>query len=129
MRAPEAHLALVMALLPSAVLFGMAYWRFKVLRRYTHLTVIAFAFGSALAALVITVSATYAFRPFSAAQASIWLAAAPVLVYVGVLAVVSKASKLSSPGFVIGGSVAVLPLYFFCFYAWLLAACSFGNCL
>jgi hypothetical protein len=107
----------------------MAYWRFKVLRRYTHFTVISLAFGSALAALVVTVSVTHVWRSLSAAQTSIWLAAAPLSVYLGILIAVGRTSKLSPPGLVIGGVVALLPLYFFSFYAWLLAACSFGNCL
>jgi hypothetical protein len=129
MRAPEAPFALVIALLPTAFLFGMAYWRFRVLRRYTHLTVISLAFGSALAALVVEVSATYLWRPFSAARDSNWVFALPLLVYVGLLVVVGKATKLSATDLVIGGIVALLPLYFFGFYAWLLAACSFGDCI
>lgn len=128
MRAPEAPLALVIALLPTAVLLGLTYWRFWVLRRYTHLTVIAFSFGSALAALVFAVSATYVWHAFSAAQASEWLALVPLVVYASTLMTIGKASKLSAPGLVLGGVVGLVPLCFFGFYAWLLAACSFGNC-
>lgn len=129
MRAPEAPLALAIALLPTAVLLGLAYWRFRVLRRYTHLTVIAFSLGTALAALTIAVSATYVWHTSSAAQASNWLAVVPIVVYASTLTAIGKASKLSAPGLVLGGVVALVPLCFFGFYAWLLAACSFGNCL
>ena len=129
MKAPEAPLALLIALLPTAVLFSLAYWRFRVQRRYTVGAVILFGLGVALATLVLAVSATYLSPSLSKAQASNWLAAFPLVVYAATLVVVGRASKLSAPGLVIGGVVALVPLYFFGFYAWLLAACSFGNCL
>jgi hypothetical protein len=70
LKAPEAPLALAIALLPTAVLIGIAYWRFRMLRSHTHLIVIAFSVGAALAALIATVSATYVWHSLAAAQAS-----------------------------------------------------------
>ncbi|MDD5333598.1 MAG: hypothetical protein PHS32_07620 [Rhodoferax sp.] len=121
--------ALGLALLPTAVLIGAAYWRFKVRLAHTPLTVVAFSFGLALAALVVAVSATYSLRVLSAAQGSNGLVAIPLLVYAASLTAMGRRSKLSVPALVLGGAVGIVPMYFVGFYVWLLAACSFGDCL
>lgn len=129
MTSPVAPLALLIALIPAALLFAMAYWRLAVVRSYTLVPVVAFAVGLALVVLSATVAATYAFHPIRPLRESLFVLGVPVVCYVTALVVVGRAGQLSAVSLVIGGVVGLAPLYFLGFYAWLLSACSFGDCL
>lgn len=129
MTLPVAPLALLIALVPAVALLALGYWRFAVLRTYTLMPVIAFAVGMALVMLSATVAATYAFHPIRALRESVVLLGIPAVFYVTAIAVVGRKGQLSSASLVIGGVVGLAPLCFFGFYAMLLSACSFSDCL
>ena len=129
MELPVAPAALLFALVPTFALAGLAYWRFVLRRSFSSPSVVAFAVGLALAALVIAVGSTYAFKPLWPLRASDWLVVAPLATYFAAIAFVGAKGKLSFVPLCIGTVVGIAPLYFIGFYAWLLAACSFGDCL
>lgn len=129
MTQPVAPLALLMALIPAAALIALAYWRFAVVRTYTLIPAIAFAVGVALVMLCATVAATYAFQPIRVLRESLLVLGIPAVFYATALAWVGRKGKLPSASLVIGGAVGLAPLCFLGFYAMLLSACSFGDCL
>jgi hypothetical protein len=65
-------------------------------------------------------------RPLQASNA---LLAIPSLVYVIAIVVVGKKFKIDYGSLGIWAVVGLVPLWFLGFYAWLFAACSFGDCL
>ena len=129
MQFPVAPAALLFALAPTLALPAMCYWRFKTNGGISPFQIAAPGVGVGLAALVIAVGSTYAFRTFFPARASNWLIAVPLIFHVGILVVAAVKTRIEVPSLVIWGFVGLAPLYFVGFYAWLLAACSFGDCL
>ena len=129
MRFPDAPLALLIALVPTFVLLGIVWWRVRNGRGLSAFQGAAFAVGISLAAAVVTVSSTYVFRPLWAFRAQNWLLIGPLGTYLIVLLIVARKIKIESSSLVIWGVVGLVPLFFIGFYAWLLAACSFGECL
>ena len=99
------------------------------MRSYTLVPVIAFAVGVGLAILSATVAATYAFRPIRPLRESILVLGIPAVCYVTALIVIGRRGQLPAADLVIGGVLGLAPLYFLGFYAMLLSACSFGDCL
>ena len=126
---PVAPAALLFALVPTLALAGLAYWRFVLRRSFSSFSVVALGIGLALAALVVAVGSTYAFKPLWPLRASNWLVVAPLVTYLAVIAFVGVKDKLSFVPLCIVAVVGFAPLYLIGFYAWLLAACSFGDCL
>lgn len=129
MTLPVAPLALLFALIPTLLLCALAYWRFAILRSYSAVTVTAFAIGVALFAVSATVAASYSFQTLLPVRESGWVLVVPVLAYVATLVVVGKKGNVSAHGLALGGLVGLVPLCFLGFYALLLAACSYGDCL
>lgn len=129
MTLPAAPLALLIALIPAMLLFAMAYWRFAVARSYTLVSVVAFAVGLALVMLSATVAAAYAFQSLRPLRESFLVLGIPAISYVVALVAVGRKGSASPASLVFGGVVGLVPLYFLGFYAMLLSACSFGDCL
>ena len=129
MQFPVAPAALLLALVPTLALLAICYWRFKTNRGVSPFQIAALGVGVGLAALVTAVGSTYAFRAFFPARASNWLIAVPLTFHVSVLVVAAVKARIEVASLVIWGFVGLVPLYFVGFYAWLLAACSFGDCL
>jgi hypothetical protein len=129
MNLPVVPLALLIAVIPAALLFAMAYWRFMVVRSYTLVPVVAFAVGVALVMLSATVAATYAFHHLRPLRESLFVLGIPAVCYVAALTVIGRKGRMSVSSLVLGGFVGLAPLYFLGFYAMLLSACSFGDCL
>lgn len=115
MTLPVAPLALLIALVPAAALLVLGYWRFAV--------------GVALVMLSAAVAATYALHSIRALRESVIVFGIPAVFCVTAIAVVGRKGQLSSASLVIGGVVGLAPLCFLGFYAMLLSACSFGDCL
>ena len=86
-------------------------------------------FAAALAVLVLVVASTYTFATLRQLQASNWLIVVPFLVYALVLGTLTRRFRLSIASILLAGSIGLAPLCFVGFYAWLLAACSFGDCI
>ena len=128
MQLPGAPLALLLALVPTLVLVAMAAWRASS-NSLSAFHTAALALGLALASLVVVVSATYAVPLLRNLRASNSLMAVPCLVYVGSLIAVAARSKINYGSLGVWALVGLVPLWFLGFYAWLLAACSFGDCL
>jgi hypothetical protein len=126
---PVAPAALLIALVPTFAMCGTAYWRYKRFGRLTAFQAAMFGVGAALAALIVAVSATYALSPFFSLQGSNWLIAAPIATYLVVVLVTRAMGKLETTSLAIWPAAGLAPLYFAGLYAWLLAACSFGDCL
>ena len=118
-------IALVVALLPAALF----YWRSQANRHVSGLHVTMVALGVALATLMLTVASTYAFRPLRVLQASHWLWGIPLLVYFGAAIPLGAKGKVEYGSLGIWIVVGLAPLLFLGIYAWLIAACSFGDCL
>jgi predicted neutral ceramidase superfamily lipid hydrolase len=131
MTLPVAPLALLIALVPAAVLLALAlaHWQFAVVRTHTLMLVIAFAVGVALIMASVTVAATYAFHPLRELRESSLVPGIPVVFYVTALVVVGRKGRMSPASLVIGGVLGLAPLCFLGLYAMLLSACSFGDCL
>jgi hypothetical protein len=128
MQLPVAPLALLIALVPTLLLVAMAAWRASN-GSLTAFHTAALALGLALASLVGAVSATYAMPQLLPIRASNALMAVPCLVYTAALVVVGIKCRINCGSLVVWALVGVVPLWFLGFYAWLLAACSFGDCL
>jgi hypothetical protein len=128
MHPPVAPLALLLALIPTLALVALASWRART-NSLTALHAAAFALGLALAAVVLAVSSTYAFPHLRPLQASNALLAIPSLVYVITVVAVGRKFKLDYGSLGVWAAVGLVPLWFLGFYSWLLAACSFGDCL
>jgi hypothetical protein len=129
MTAPVAPLALLMALAPAALFFGIAYWRFSVLRIFTLVPAIAFAVGISLVILCGIVSASYGLHFLQSLRDSAFVLAVPLAGYAIAIACVGRKGRLETANLVIGGLVGLVPLGFLAFYVTLLSACSFGDCL
>ena len=128
MRTPDAPLALLVALAPTIALVALALWRARS-KSLTGFHAAFLAVGLALAALVVAVSSTYAFAFFRPLQTSNLLVIAPAVAYVATLAIVGARAKLNYGTVGLWAIAGLVPLWFIGFYAWLLAACSFGDCL
>ena len=128
MQLPVAPLALFLALIPTLVLLALAWWRGRS-GSLTAFHAAAFALGLGLAAVVLAVSLTYAFPLVRPLQASKALLAIPSLVYVLTIVTAGKKFKLPYGSLGVWSAVGLVPLWFLGFYAWILAACSFGDCL
>lgn len=129
MRLPDAPLALLMALIPTFALVGLAWWRIQSGRNLSAFQGAALGVGLSLAALVLTISATYSFPLLSELRASKLLLIAPLGTYFIVLLLLCKRAKIEGSSLGLWGVVGLVPLFFVGFYASLLAACSFGDCL
>ena len=128
MQPPVARLALLLALAPTLVLVAMAAWRASN-SSLSAFHSAALALGLALASLVVAVSATYTIPVFRGVQASNALMVVPCLVYVVSLVAVGSKFKINYGSLGVWALLGLVPLWFLGFYAWLLAACSFGDCL
>jgi hypothetical protein len=129
MNFPVAPLALLMALVPFTALVAMAHWRFSVKKSYTLVTCVSFAVGVALFILSATVAASYSFQSLRLFRDSFLVVGVPALCYVVALVAIGLKGKVPAINLVLGGAVGVLPLCFLGFYAMLLSACSFEDCL
>ncbi len=129
MQSPEAPALLITGVTVALAPLGMALWRLRSKRGLSGFQVSVVAIGLALAALIVAVSATYAFRPLHVLRASNWLVSVPFLLYLASSIALGKRAKLEYGSVGIWVVVGTVPLVFFGFYAWLLAACCFGDCL
>ena len=129
MQLPVAPLAIDIPLLLSATVFALAYRGFRLRGTLSLIESLLIGFAAALAALVLAVASTYAFAPLRQLQASNWLVVAPLLVYALVLGTLARRFRLPIASVLLAGSIGLAPLYFVGFYAWLLVACSFGDCI
>ena len=129
MTLPVAPLALLMALIPAAVLIAVACWRLTVLPSYTLVPAISLAAGVALVTLSAIVCVTYAFEFLWPIRDSFLALVAPLVGYFGALTIVGRKGKLVVPDLVIGGILGLVPVYFLGLYVMLLSACSFGDCV
>lgn len=128
MRTPDAPLALLIALAPTIALVALASCRARR-KSLTAFHATFLALGIALATLVVAVSSTYAFSFLRPLQASNVLLLAPAFAYVASLAIVGARERLEYGVLGLWAVAGLVPLWLIGFYAWLLAACSFGDCL
>lgn len=129
MRSPEATALILIALAVALTPLGFVQWRLRANRGVSGLQVAVVAIGLALATLMVSVSATYALRPLHVLRASHWLVVVPVMAYLASSIMLGIKAKIESGLLGTWVAIGTLPLAFLGFYAWLLAACSFGDCL
>jgi hypothetical protein len=129
MSALVAPLALLMALAPAALLLGIAYWRFAVLRIFTLVPAIACAVGVSLVILCGVVAASYGLQFLQSLRDSALVLAIPLAGYAIAIACVGRKGRMETANLVIGGAIGLVPLGFLALYVTLLSACSFGDCL
>ena len=129
MQLPVAPLAIAIPLLLSATVFALAYRGFRLRGTLSLIESLFTGFAAALAVLVLVVASTYTFATLRQLQASNWLIVVPFLVYALVLGTLTRRFRLSIASILLAGSIGLAPLCFVGFYAWLLAACSFGDCI
>ena len=129
MQSPEAPALLLTGVAVALAPLGMALWRLRSKRGLSGFQVSVVAIGLALAALMVVVSATYSFRPLHVLRASNWLVIVPLLIYLASSVALGRRANLEYGSLGIWVAVGTVPLVFFGFYAWLLAACCFGDCL
>ncbi len=128
-RLPETPALLFIAIAFALAPLGFMGQRLRAKRPISGLQVSVVAIGLALAALMVTVSATYALRPLHAARGSNWLVVVPLLAYFSSSLIIGLKAKIDSGSLGIWVAAGIMPVAFLGFYVWLLAACSFGDCL
>jgi hypothetical protein len=129
MRAPDSLLLLGTALAVALLPVAGAWWRIQKRRSVSGLQVAVAAVGVALTTLLVLVSSTYALLSHSAAASAWWPAAASLLAYGVSGFAVGRRVKVEYGSLGLWLAAGAVPLVFLGFYAWLLAACNFGNCL
>lgn len=121
--------ALAMSVLATLGFFALGTWRFVIARSPSGLAVGSFALGSALLALAAATYAAYAFPPFAVLRQFGGTLVVAVVVYAGVFAYAVLKRRLEFGNLLLFAVVGFVGLWFFGFYAALLVACSFGDCL
>jgi hypothetical protein len=109
--------------------FSYGTWRFIIARSQSGLAVCSFALGSALLALVLTTYAAYAFPPLTVLRQFGGTLIISVAVYASVFGYAVLRRQLQVSAAVLFGAAGFVGLWFFGFYAALMVACSFGDCL
>ncbi|MDC6170815.1 hypothetical protein [Paucibacter sp. XJ19-41] len=109
--------------------FAFGAWRFVIAHSTSGLAVGSFALGSALLALTVATCVTYAFAPFAILRQFGGSLLVSAIAYVGVFAYAVLKRRLEFGNLLLFAVVGFVGLCFFGFYAALLVACSFGDCL
>jgi hypothetical protein len=121
--------ALAMSVLATLGFLALGTWRFIIGRSSSGLAVGSFALGSALLALAAATYAAYAFQSLAVLRHFGFTLVIPAVVYAGVFAYAVLKRRLEFSNLLLFAVAGFVGLWFFGFYAALLVACSFGDCL
>jgi len=117
-----------MCVLATLGTLAFGAWRFTAAKTPSALAAGSLALGSALVAGVIATSISYAV-PFPAARELGLGLIAAVTVYLAVLVYARIRRRVEVGGLMAAGAVGFVALWFVGFYALLITACAFGDCL
>lgn len=119
----------MMSVLSTIGFLVFGTWKFVIARSSSGLAVGSFALGSALLVLVAATYLSYAVASFSVLRLYGGTLVLPALVFFGVFAYALIKRSAGLIHLLLFGAVGFIGLCFFGFYASLLVACSFGDCL
>jgi hypothetical protein len=125
----RADFALAMSVLATVGFSAFGVWRFAVAARPSPFAAAALALGMALIVLVVSTFLAYAI-PFAEPARYFginWVL--PVIAFLCILVYAGKWRQVEPGGLVLFGAAAFVGLWFLSFYAGLLVACTFGDCL
>lgn len=121
--------ALLMSVVATVGFFSFGLWRFSSRPTPSPMVVASFALGSALLALVAATYLVYAIPQMRTAREFGANLLVPVAVYLGVFIYAVRRRATEAGNLLFVGCVGFVALWFYGFYAGLLVACSFGDCL
>jgi hypothetical protein len=124
----RADVAFAMSVLVTLGTLTFGAWRFAAAPQPSPIASALLALGAALLAGLVATAAAYAIPMRAVHELGLGLAI-PVVVYMAVLIYARVRRKVELAGLIAFGAVGALALWFVGFYALLITACAFGDCL
>jgi hypothetical protein len=121
--------ALCMSIVATAGFLAFGIRQFAISRPPSSVAVGSLALGAALLALVLATCLVYALPSLRPAREAGINLVVPLVVYLGVFVHAVVRHRLTFGNLLFVAILGFVGLWFFGFYAGLLVACSFGDCL
>jgi hypothetical protein len=124
-----ADFALAMSVLATLGFSAFGVWQFAVTARPSSFAAASLALGMGLAVLVASTFLVYAI-PFGKPARELGVnLVLPLIAFAGVLFYAGKWRQVKLGGLLFFGAAAFFGLWYLGFYAGLLVACAFGDCI